>query len=35
MTARIDAFQRSFALVSAVLFTTVLVFASTPMIPVA
>jgi hypothetical protein len=35
MTIRIEALQRSLALVGAVLFTTALVFASTPIVPIA
>jgi hypothetical protein len=35
MAARLDSLQQTLAVVGAVLFTTVLVFASTPMIPVA
>jgi hypothetical protein len=35
MTARFDSFQRSVAVFGALLFTAVLVFASTPIVPVA
>jgi hypothetical protein len=35
MAIRIDMLQRSFAVIGAVLFTTVLVFVSTPIVPVA
>lgn len=34
MTIRLDTLQRTTALVGAVLFTTLLVFASTPIVPV-
>lgn len=35
MAIRLDTIQRSVALLGAVLFTTALVFASTPIVPVA
>ena len=35
MAIRLDTIQRSVALVGALLFTTVLVFASTPIVPIA
>lgn len=35
MAIRLDSIQRSVALLGAVLFTTVLVFASTPILPIA
>ncbi len=35
MTARLDSFQRSVAVFGALMFTAVLLFASTPLVPIA